>query len=416
MPLPDAIARDTAASPRWLSIVGVGEDGVDGLSAAARGLIGAAEIVFGGRRHLSLAAPLIRGAARPWPTPFDARRRRGAASPRPANLCARVGRSVPLWRRRRAGAHDRRPRDDRGAGALGFQPGSGTARLVVAGNGAALGARPRARSGASAFATWRAHFGIDLRRRWAGCSGAAAGGNWFRRIKADGARGVSAARVSVFVRRPRRPTASMPSIHSIRSQSKSRLRWMRASSRVRPVFATIFSSTTARLPSARYARSRCRRWRRGAASYCGISAPAPDRSRSNGCSPTLRCAPSRSSNVRSAPHASAATLQPLACRDLRSWKPLRRLRLRALRRPMPFSSVAARASTGVLDTAIGALRSGGRSVVNAVTLATEALLIERHVALGGELTRVAIARTGAVGEKSGWRPAMPVTQWVWTKP
>ena len=71
MPLPDAIARDTAASPRWLSIVGIGEDGVDGLSPAARGLIGAAEIVFGGRRHLSLAAPLIRGAARPWPSPFD---------------------------------------------------------------------------------------------------------------------------------------------------------------------------------------------------------------------------------------------------------------------------------------------------------------------------------------------------------
>ena len=71
MSLPDAIARETAASPRWLSIVGIGEDGVDGLSAAARGLIGAAEIVYGGRRHLSLAAPLIRGAARPWPSPFD---------------------------------------------------------------------------------------------------------------------------------------------------------------------------------------------------------------------------------------------------------------------------------------------------------------------------------------------------------
>ena len=70
-PLPGAIDRDTAASPRWLSIVGIGEDGVDGLSAAARGLIGAAEIVYGGRRHLSLAAPLIRGAARPWPSPFD---------------------------------------------------------------------------------------------------------------------------------------------------------------------------------------------------------------------------------------------------------------------------------------------------------------------------------------------------------
>ncbi len=37
----------------------------------ARGLIGDAEIVFGGRRHLGLAGPLIRGAARPWPSPFD---------------------------------------------------------------------------------------------------------------------------------------------------------------------------------------------------------------------------------------------------------------------------------------------------------------------------------------------------------
>ena len=69
---PDAIEPDTAASPRWLSIVGIGEDGVEGLSPVARGLIGAAEIVFGGRRHLGLAAPLIRGATRPWPSPFDA--------------------------------------------------------------------------------------------------------------------------------------------------------------------------------------------------------------------------------------------------------------------------------------------------------------------------------------------------------
>src|SRR5258708_26255648 len=71
MPRPDAIDPDTAASPRWLSIVGIGEDGVEGLSPVARGLIGTAEIVFGGRRHLCLAAPLIRGATRPWPSPFD---------------------------------------------------------------------------------------------------------------------------------------------------------------------------------------------------------------------------------------------------------------------------------------------------------------------------------------------------------
>jgi precorrin-6Y C5,15-methyltransferase (decarboxylating) len=72
--------------------------------------------------------------------------------------------------------------------------------------------------------------------------------------------------------------------------------------------------------------------------------------------------------------------------------------------------------SGVLDTAARALRSGGRLVVNAVTLETEALLIARHAVLGGELIRIAISRAAPVGEKSCWRPAMPVTQWVWTKP
>ena len=57
---------------RWLSIVGIGEEGIDGLGELARGLIESAEIVFGGSRHLALAAPLIRGSARTWGSPFDA--------------------------------------------------------------------------------------------------------------------------------------------------------------------------------------------------------------------------------------------------------------------------------------------------------------------------------------------------------
>jgi precorrin-6Y C5,15-methyltransferase (decarboxylating) len=70
----------------------------------------------------------------------------------------------------------------------------------------------------------------------------------------------------------------------------------------------------------------------------------------------------------------------------------------------------------VLDAAARALRSGGRLVANAVTLKTEALLLTRHAALGGELTRVAISRAGPIGTETGWRPAMPVTQWGWIKP
>src|SRR5690606_21103120 len=58
-------------SDRWLTIIGIGEDGPDGLSPAARAAIGEAELVFGGARHLDLAAGLIRGEARPWATPFS---------------------------------------------------------------------------------------------------------------------------------------------------------------------------------------------------------------------------------------------------------------------------------------------------------------------------------------------------------
>ena len=71
---------------------------------------------------------------------------------------------------------------------------------------------------------------------------------------------------------------------------------------------------------------------------------------------------------------------------------------------------------GVLDAAIDALASGGRLVANAVTLEMEAILLDRHARLGGELTRIAVSRAAPVGSMQGWRPAMPVTQWSWVKP
>lgn len=55
---------------RWLSIIGIGEDGVDGLSPVARRLIEAAELVVGGTRHLALAAPLVRGRPLSWRSPI----------------------------------------------------------------------------------------------------------------------------------------------------------------------------------------------------------------------------------------------------------------------------------------------------------------------------------------------------------
>jgi precorrin-6Y C5,15-methyltransferase (decarboxylating) len=66
---------------------------------------------------------------------------------------------------------------------------------------------------------------------------------------------------------------------------------------------------------------------------------------------------------------------------------------------------------GVLDACWTALRPGGRLVANAVTLESEAVLADGLARLGGELTRLAVARAAPVGGFTGWRPAMPVTIW-----
>jgi precorrin-6Y C5,15-methyltransferase (decarboxylating) len=71
--------------------------------------------------------------------------------------------------------------------------------------------------------------------------------------------------------------------------------------------------------------------------------------------------------------------------------------------------------TQLLDSAYAALPSGGRLVVNAVTIETEAELISRFKALGGGLLRIEIAHADPLGSFHGWRPALPVTQWSVTK-
>ncbi|HWM02025.1 MAG TPA: precorrin-6y C5,15-methyltransferase (decarboxylating) subunit CbiE [Actinophytocola sp.] len=66
---------------------------------------------------------------------------------------------------------------------------------------------------------------------------------------------------------------------------------------------------------------------------------------------------------------------------------------------------------GVLEACWAALPAGGRLVANAVTLESEAVLARWQRAVGGALTRVEISRAGPVGGLTGWRPMMPVTLW-----
>lgn len=57
------------------------------------------------------------------------------------------------------------------------------------------------------------------------------------------------------------------------------------------------------------------------------------------------------------------------------------------------------------------LPAGTRIVANAVTLDSEALLIEAQARLGGALMRLEIATTAPIGPRRGWRAAYPITQW-----
>ncbi len=70
---------------------------------------------------------------------------------------------------------------------------------------------------------------------------------------------------------------------------------------------------------------------------------------------------------------------------------------------------------GLLDACFDRLPAGGRLVANAVTAESEAVLAQWYSRLGGELRRFQHYRGEPLGKFTGWRPAMPVTQWAVTK-
>jgi precorrin-6B C5,15-methyltransferase / cobalt-precorrin-6B C5,C15-methyltransferase len=69
-----------------------------------------------------------------------------------------------------------------------------------------------------------------------------------------------------------------------------------------------------------------------------------------------------------------------------------------------------------IERAVDALAPGGRLVVNAVTLETQAASVDWRARHGGDLTQIAVAHAEPVGRYSGWRAAMPVVQWRLVKP
>ncbi len=69
-------------------------------------------------------------------------------------------------------------------------------------------------------------------------------------------------------------------------------------------------------------------------------------------------------------------------------------------------------SRPVIDAVLSALAPRGRLVANAVTLESETLVAALQGEYGGTLSRIAVSRAEPIGSRSGWKPFMPVTQWI----
>jgi precorrin-6Y C5,15-methyltransferase (decarboxylating) len=420
MPLADRIVPETAASPRWLSIVGIGEDGVDGLGAVARGLVSSAAFVFGGWRHLTLAAPLIRGAARPWPSPFD-----GAV----AEVTALRGRQVCVLASgdpfmHGVGAALARQIDAR---EMLVVPAPSAFSLAAARLGWALAETALVSLHARSLDFVRPHLHPGARLLALTSDGAAPAA--LARLLAK--TGFAQSRFVVLEalggprERIRTATAAAFDIGAIDALNTVAIEvaaapGARVIARVAGLSDALYEHdgqiTKREIRAVTLsALAPCRGeflWDVGAgAGSVAIEWMLAD--------PTLRAAaiemrPDRAARVRR----NAAAFGVPSLDVIEGEAPAV---LAALARPDAVF-VGGGAGDDVLDVAIAALRPGGRLVVNAVTLATEALLLARHAALGGELVRIAVARANPVGSAAdatmplAWRPAMPVTQWVWEKP
>jgi precorrin-6Y C5,15-methyltransferase (decarboxylating) len=417
MPRPDPVNQgDTAASPRWLSIVGIGEDGVGGLTAAARGLVEGAEIVFGGRRHLALAAPLIRGAARPWPSPFDGAsedvlRHRG----RP--ICVLASGDPFQYGIGAVLARHVEPRE------MIVMPAPSAFSLAAARLGWALPRTVLLSAHGRALDLLRPHLqpGGRILALTSGADGPAA----IAKLLAEN--GFGASRLTVLEalggprERIRSATAAGFDVEAIDALNTLAIEVEAASdARVlaraaglsdglfehdgqitkREVRAVTLSSLAPRRGELL--------WDIGA----GSGAVAIEWLLADSIFMRAIAIERRAERAARIARNAAAFGVP----DLKVVEGAAPAALDQLPTPDAVFIGGGAGEPGVIDAATRALRPGGRLVINAVTLQSEALLLARHAALGGELTRIAVSRAAPLGAKTGWRPALPVTQWIWQKP
>ncbi len=416
MPVADPLPRESAAARRWLSIVGIGEDGADGLTPVARGLIEAAEIVFGGRRHLALAQAFIRGAARPWPSPFE-RGVEDVLGNRGRTVCVLASGDPFVHGVGSVLARHVDPAEtvvvpapsafSLAAARLGWaQPE--TATLSLHGRRLDL-VRPHLQPGARVLALTSDQDGPAALARLlteTGFGGSRltvleALGGAREKIRAATAENFDLAAIDplnvvaidVVAGADARVLARAAGLADALFEHDGQL----TKREVRAVTLSALVPCRAQMlwDIGAGAGSVAIEWMLADPSMRAVAVEArPDRAARIVRNAAAFGVPGLEVVVGEAPAVLGQNLPP----------------------PDAVFIGGGAGDPGVLDAAAAALASGGRMVVNAVTLETEAFLIARHKAHGGELIRIAIERAEPLGTMTGWRPALPVTQWVWNKP
>ncbi|MEM9725597.1 MAG: precorrin-6y C5,15-methyltransferase (decarboxylating) subunit CbiE [Pseudomonadota bacterium] len=405
----------SAESGPWLHVIGLGEDGVEGLSPAARTLVMGAEVLIGGARHHELTAEAP-GERLAWPTPFSAMADRLAAH-RGRRVAALVS-GDPLWFSAGAALARRFPTDE-----IAFHPNISSAQWaacrlgwplreveMVTVHGRPVSAlTPHLYPGGKILAlTHDARSPSEVARLLVeegyGPSAitalAALGGPRESRLdgtaeawaEADpGAPDLHVLAIDLALApgaRPQ-PRTALPD-DAFRHDGKMTKREARA----------LALAKLAPRPGERLWDVGCGcgsvavEWLRSARDMAAIGfEPKPERRALAAANALALGAPQLELREGAAPDA-------LADADL----------------PGPDAVfLGGGLSEATIDAALAALARNpigrGRLVAHAVTLESEALLLESQARHGGELTRIAISRAEPVGPYRGWRPLMPVTQW-----
>jgi precorrin-6Y C5,15-methyltransferase (decarboxylating) len=405
----------TASIGKWLTIVGIGEDGVAGLGDEAKRLIAGAEIVFGGRRHLALARDLITGRAQIWPTPFDSamaevRELRGrkvcvlaSGDPFLHGVGVTLARHMPAEEMMVVPAPSS---FSLAAARLGWalqetetvslhgkslellRPLLHPGRRIIALTSDAQG--PQAVAGL--LVRWG--FGPSLVTVLEAIGGA---DEKITRHRADSfatgeINALNVVAITVAADGSARILPLTPGLDDELFEHDGQI----TKKAIRAVTLSALAPRRGELL-----------WDIGAGSgSISIEWMLAD--------PSLRAIAIEADRERAARIGrNAAALGVPALAIVTGSAPAA---LAGLAAPDVIFVGGGGSDNGVMTAAIEGLRSGGRLVANAVTLEMEAVLLALHAQHGGELRRLAISHVAPIGTMQGWKPAMPVTQWAWVKP